>query len=302
MVVDKLDVAALRTAEARGWFASELELAQAGLGPDEYAQRIRKLLAAGVIKSFKTTVAVPPLLGGDWVFGAVMANARRPDGAANLLVKKLPFVTELVFNSGVPDGLGPNLAVTFYSRDFDAAARFVESSVGFQHHEVVKVASYSFSVAQPFSTDERLLIRRLVREPSSDRAALAAALGRDERWIGAKLDRLLWNEQNRSGVLRVQPEIDWSRVENYGHFHFLVETGHRPDQLARLVAELNLRPVLEGRPYRSQWVQLEADIWGIGDLMDRVTMLNQIAGIRVAGVLWNREVLINATWVGPLFE
>ena len=48
------------------------------------------------------------------------------------------------------------------------------------------------------------------------------------------------------------------------------------------------------------FVQVEADIWGIGKLLDTVAYLDQIAGVPGAAVLWNREVLIHAKWVPGL--
>ncbi|MBM3315322.1 Lrp/AsnC family transcriptional regulator [candidate division WOR-3 bacterium] len=301
MVVDRLDVAALRMAEARGRFASEAELAQAGLSPADYADRLQKLKQNGVIRGFKTTVAVPPLLGGDWVWAAVLANAARPLNAANALVQRLPFVSEVFINMGLPAGLGPNLGLLFYSRDFDTEARFIQSAAGLDYREVSRVAEYSFPVALPLSGDERQLVRHLVKNPDSDVAAIAGALGREPAWVRAKLDRLFWNELNRSGVVRVMPELDWSKVENYGHFHFLLETGHRPDQLSRLVAEQGFSVVRDGLPYRSRYVQVEADVWGVAELMDRANALEQVGGIRVAGVLWSREALVHADWVPALF-
>lgn len=302
MNLERPDLTALRLAERRGWFPSTAELAEARLDRDEFGRRLRRLKEAAVIREFRATLAVPPLLGGDWVWGAVLAQTGRPLNVASALIAKLPFVTEVMLNSGLPEGLGPNLALLFYSRDFDTEARFIQSVAGIEYHEVYRVAEYSFPVAMPLSSDERLLVRHVAKNPDADVMAIGAALGRDEKWVRAKLDRLLWNELNGSGVLRVQPELDWSRVENFGHFHFLIETGHRPEQLARLTAEQGLSLVLGGRLFRNRYVQLEADVWGVSELMDRVTFLNQIAGIRVAGVVWNRQATLNTAWVAKLVE
>jgi hypothetical protein len=300
VILEKNDVAALRMAEARGWFPSEGELARAELATAEYPERLRRLYAAGVIRSFKTTLVVPPLVGGDWVWAAMVASPKRALGAANSLSQRLPYVSEIVINAGLPEGLGPSLALLFYSRDFESETEFIRNSPDIGHHEVYRVTEYSFPVALPLSSDERELIRYLVERPDSDIAAAGSALGRNPAWMRAKLDRLLWSEANRSGVVRVQPEIDWSTVQNYGHFHFLLETGHKPDQLERLVAEEGFALVFAGRPYQGQYVQVEADLWGVGRLMDAVVYLNQIAGVRVAGVLWNRELVVNTRWVAGL--
>uniref|UniRef100_A0A7C4GBM7 Lrp/AsnC family transcriptional regulator n=1 Tax=candidate division WOR-3 bacterium TaxID=2052148 RepID=A0A7C4GBM7_UNCW3 len=302
MNLERLDLAALRLAERRGWFPTEAELAEVQLGRDEFGLRLRRLKEAAVIKGFHATLVVPPFLGGDWVWGAVLIQTGRPLNVASALMAKLPFVTEAIFNSGLPEKLGPSLALLFYSRDFDNQARFIQSVTGIEYHEVYRVAEYSFPMAMPLSSDERLLVRHVVKNPDADIAAIGSALGRDEKWVRVKLDRLLWNEMNRSGVLRVQPELDWSRVENFGHFHFLVETGHRPEQLVRLTSEQGLSLVLGGRMFRSRYVQMEADVWGVSELMDRVTFLSQIAGVRVAGVVWNRQATVNTGWVAKLVE
>jgi DNA-binding Lrp family transcriptional regulator len=300
MILERDDVAALRLAELRGWFPTDGEITAAGLKAADFAERLRRLCSLGIIRGFKTTLVVPPLLGGDWVWAAVLANARSGLGLANALAARLPFVSEIVLNASLPDGVGPNLAVLFYSRDFDKEAEFIRNAPGIDYHEVYRVAEYSFPVALPLSKDEKELVRYLVENPDSEIAEVGSALERTPTWVRAKLDRLLWSETNRTGVLRVLPEVNWSPVENFGHFHFLIETGHRPNQLQRLLGEAGLAVVFGGKTYRDRFVQVEGDVWGIGKLLDTVAYLDQISGIRVAGVLWNREVVINAKWVPGL--
>jgi DNA-binding Lrp family transcriptional regulator len=300
MILEKNDVAALRLAEARGWFPTDGEIAAVGLKSAEYTERLRRLCSLGVIRGFKTTLVVPPLLGGDWVWAAVLASAKRDLGLANALAAKLPFVSEIVLNTSLPEKVGPNLAVLFYSRDFEKEAEFIRNAPGIEYHEVYRIAEYSFPVALPLSKDEKELVRYLAKHPDSVIAEVGSEMGRDPTWVRAKLDRLLWSETNRTGVLRVLPEVNWAPVENFGHFHFLLETGHRPDQLGRLVSEAGLSVVFGGKTYQNRYVQVEADVWGIGKLLDTVTFLDQIAGVRVAAVLWNREVVINDKWVPGL--
>ncbi len=302
MILEKLDVAAIRLCEKRGMFPSEAELAGAGLGADDYQSRLRRLVAQGVIRSFRTVLVVPPLLGGDWVWAGVLANVTRPLGVANALVKKLPFVAEVILNSGLPEKLGPNLALLFYSRDFETEARFIRSAAGMEHQEVYRVAEYSFPIPMPVSTEERALLNYLIKHPESGIPAIGSALGRNPTWVRAKLDRLFWTEVNRSGVVRIQPEVDWSKADNFGHFHFLLETGHKPDQLVRMVSERGFELVLGGRTYRDRYIQVEADVWGVADLMQRVCYLNQITGINVAGVVWNERMTVNADWVAGLLD
>jgi DNA-binding Lrp family transcriptional regulator len=300
VILEKGDVAALRLAEARGWFPNDSEVTAAGLKPADYAERLRRLCSLGIIRGFKTTLVVPPLLGGDWVWAAVLANSKSGLGLANALAARLPFVSEIVLNASLPDRVGPNVAVLFYSRDFDKEAEFIRSAPGIEYHEVYRVAEYSFPVALPLSKDEKELVRYLVEHPDSEIAEIGSVLARTPTWVRAKLDRLLWSDTNRTGVLRVLPEVDWAPVENFGHFHFLIETGHRPERLAKMIDEAGLTVVFSGKTYRDRYVQVEADVWGIGKLLDTTAFLDQIAGVRVAAVLWNREVVINTKWVPGL--
>ncbi|MEO0073520.1 MAG: hypothetical protein ABIK43_02510 [candidate division WOR-3 bacterium] len=301
MMLEKADVMALRVAEEAGKLVSEEQLAAAGLERSEYQERINRLEKSGVIRCFKVVGAAPPLLGGDWVMGALMASAAQPVAAADALRRRLLFVTEILINCGVPAGLGPNLGMLFYSRDFETEARFIQDMSEFDYREVSRVADYSFPVAVPISADEKQLVHFLLANPGSDIAELSAGIGRDPVWLRVKLDRLLCGEHNPAGILRVQPEIDWSGVENFGHFHFLLETGHLPDQLRQLLAGTEFSLVRDGFPYRGRFVQVEADVWGTADLMEKIGSLERITGIRVAGVLWNREWTICDDWVKRIF-
>lgn len=302
MTVERADVAAIRLCEERGMFPSDGDLARHGLDRDEYGLRLGRLAAQRVIRGYGAVPVVPPLLRGDWVWAALLANVARPLGAANLLAAKLPYVADIVLNSGLPQDFGPNLAVLFYARDFQTAARFIRGTIEMEHYEVHRVADYSFPVKVALSGLERELLRFLVANPGAARDEVAAALDRPADWVQAKLDRLSWTPENRSGLIRIQPDVDWSKVENFGHFHFALVTGLRPDALEKLLGERSFELVFNGRPYRERYVQVEADVWGIADLMERVSFLNSIGGVRVAGVTWNERVFTNSTWAAGVFE
>ena len=57
---------------------------------------------------------------------------------------------------------------------------------------------------------------------------------------------------------------------------------------------------MAGKPYRERYVQVEADVWGVADLMERVTFLEQVTGVRVAGIVWNQRVMVSADWAPGL--
>lgn len=298
MIIEPADVAAVRLAESRALFPSPVDLARAGLEPDEYRRRIAQLVAAGVIRSFHLTLVVPPLMGGSWVWAAVLAQSDRPLESARHLVSRLPFVTEIVINASLPLGIGPNLALLFYSRDFETETRFIRSLTGLKQLEVFRIQEFSFPVSVSLSREEKSFIRFLMENAGLDSEAIAANFGQTVTWVQAKLERLFWTENNRTGVVRIQPTIDWTRVSNFGHFHFLVETSHRPEQLVKLLGDQGMGLVLGGREINGRYIGIEADIWGIARLMEQVEFLDRITGIRVAAILYNREVIINDEWVG----
>ncbi len=303
MIIEPLDVVALRLAEARSYFLAQHTqdfaalLDNAGMTGEDYIKRLHRLRQAGLIRSFHLTIIVPRLLGGKWVWAAMLAKTQNPLENAKILTSRLPFVTEILINSCLPQDVGPNLGLLFYSRDFDNEIRFIQASSGLQDVEVFKIQEYSYPVALPLSRDEQGFLRFLANNPQADIGAIVSAFGQNENWVRAKLDRLLWNEKNPSGVFRIQADIDWSVVNNFGHFHFLLETGHRPEQIVKLLGDEGFQLILAGRPVSGRFVGVEADVWGLSDLLRRVEFLEKINGIRVAGVIYHREVLIHSVWV-----
>lgn len=300
-ILEPLDIVTLRLAESRGWFADSDDLTRAGLDWNGYQKRLERLIALGVIRSFHLILVVPPFLGGKWAWGAVMAKtAAALEAVAQKLVGRLPFVTEIVLNTGLPVGIGPNLALLFYSRDFETETGFIQRFAEVSEVEVFRVQEFLFPVALPLSAEERKLLQVLSGDATQPPSAIAKALGQGEKWVRAKLDRLLWRESNPTGVIAIHASINWTVIANFGHFHFLLETGYRPEQLVKLLAGQGFELVLGGRLISRRFIGVEADVWGVADLLARVDFLEGIKGIKVAGVLYNREVIINDQWVKNL--
>ncbi len=303
MIIEPADVTTIRLAEARSYFLAQYTegfttlLENAELDWHNYQRRIHNLQKRGLIRTFRLTMVVPPLLGGNWVWAAMLAKSPNPLQHTKNLHGRLPFVTEVLINSSLPPNLGPNLGLLFYSSDLENEIRLIHSTSGLEDVEVFKIQEYSYPVALPLSRDEEALVRFLANNPQSDTSSIAGAFGQNENWIKAKLERLLWTERNRTGIIRIQAEIDWSVCANFGHFHFLLETGHRPEQIVKLVGDENFELVLAGRRISGRFVGVEADVWGIADLLHRIEFLERINGIRVTGVVYHREVLINNAWV-----
>jgi hypothetical protein len=263
MILEPQDIQALRLAETRPFYFEDPRLTTAGLTLTEFRQRIDRLTAAGIIRSFHLTLVVPPLLGGDWIWAGIMAKAEQPYELAHQLIARIPFITEVLFNACFPANIGPNLALLFFSRDFENETRFIQTLPGLREIEVFKIREYSYPVSLPLSGEEKAFVRFLQQQPAADAETIAARFGSNRNWVRAKLERLLWTEENHSGIIRIQPSIDWSKAENFGHFHFLLKTGHRPDQLARLIDDHNFSLVMSGRLISNRYLAIEADVWGI---------------------------------------
>ncbi len=297
VVLEPADLKALRIAEVWGWFPEEAELSPAGLDEAEYGRRLERLLQGGLIRSFHLTLVVPPLLGGNWVMAALQVKSDDPHSLAEDIVSRLPFVTEIFINTSLPSGIGHSLALIFYSRDFKNETRFIQNFSATSEVEVFRVEEYTFPVSLPLSREERAFLQFLYQNPTLPPGEIARSFGQSVNWVKAKISRLYWSRNNPAGVFRMQPSIDWSRCANFGHFHFLLETGHKPEMLEKMIAGQGFELVFWGRTGKRRYVEVESDVWGVADLLDRVSFLEKINGVRVAGVVHNRETIINDRWV-----
>jgi hypothetical protein len=297
MLLQPIHIQALRYAESRAYYYEDPGLTAAGFSLAEYRKLIAQLCAGGIIHSFHLTLMVPPLLGGTWVWAGILGRAEHPYETAHRLTTRLPFVTEILINSCFPANIGSNLALLFFSRDFENETRFIQNLSELHDVEVIKIAEYNYPVTLPLSSEEKKFIRFLIESPDADAETISARFGQNPNWVRSKIDRLLWTDKNPSGIFRIQPSIDWSKAENFGHFHFLLETGHRPEQIGRLLADQNFQMVMGGKPLAGRYITVEADVWGIPDLYQRIDFLEKLQGVRVAGLIYNQELLINDYWV-----
>ncbi len=297
MVLERSDLTVIRLLEKRGLFWRGEELSDAGIERDDFLEGVRRLVDSGLIRSFHLTLMVPPLLGGNWVLAALWARADEPRRSVSELVARIGFVNEIFINSGLPVNIGPNIALLFYSRDLEGETRFIKNLSGLSGVEVFRVQEYSFPVSLPLSREERTFLRFLADNPGIDLDGVARAFGQSAGWVQAKLDRLFWSDKNPAGVFRIMPSLDWTRCVNFAHIHFLVETGHRPEVLSKLIAAGGMELVLGGRQIAGRFVGVEADVWGIAEMMERGAFLNRLSGVRVIGVVYHQELLIQDEWV-----
>jgi DNA-binding Lrp family transcriptional regulator len=300
MQIDRTDLSILRATEWGGILSHNTALRKLKLADAEVGRRLKRLRDEGLVKGFHASLFVPLLLGKKWVWGCALVQTRKPDAVAQAIQARIPFVTEVLFNSSLPSAIGPNLSVLFYATNFTEVKRFLNEVPDIDYVEVYQIARYDFPLAQPFSSDENKLLQTIIAHPDASLAELARFVRKPEDWTQAKLDRLVWDPENPDGVILVIPEINWRVVENFAHVHFLLELSVSAKSVVSELAKSGLAPVLSGELFRNKYLQFETDLWGFSDLLRRKDTLNRVAGIHLAGLLIAEGNSVVSDWVPRL--
>ena len=295
MIIDKADLAILRHMEYSGRWLTPLS-EQLQIPFDEITARIKKIETEGVISGYKSTIFVPPFLGGDWIWGCILANAPERAKAINLILHKIPFINEIWLNSNIPLNLGHNLSAVFYSKEFDAVVKFLKELPEFSYIEAYRIANYSFPMTRIFSSEEKSLLRTLFNNPTANTQQLAEICQKNLSWVETKLDKLTWTPQNTDGVIIVLPEIHFNRIENFSHCHFVLEFNGKLDLFFDEFKALGFEIVLDGRLFQGRYLQLEADIWGFSDLIAKKLLLENYKEINICGIIFAEEMQVVSSW------
>jgi DNA-binding Lrp family transcriptional regulator len=300
MRIDPTDLKLLRAIEWGGIIACNSAVKELKLDETDVRERLERLRREGLVKGLKATIFVPPFLGRDWVWGCTLIQARRPAAVADAIRRKIPFVTEVLYNTSLPAGIGYNLSVLFYATDFPEVEKFLSEIRDIDYVEVYEIGRYSFPLAQSFSADEMHLLRSVAEHPDADLALLAKLTRKPLNWVQTKLEALVWDPDNTKGVILVVPEIDWRRAENFAHIHFLLETSVAPDSVVTELKKQGFTSVFEGRRYRKKYLQLEADVWGFEDLRAKKAALDATQGVSLSGILMSEDNTVVTEWVSGL--
>ena len=295
MLIDKKDLAILRHLERSGRWLTSLP-AQLKMTDEEISIRIKKMEIEGVIAGYKTTIFIPPFLGGDWVWGCLLATAADREKTVARILQKIPFVSEIWLNSNLPSHLGHNFSIIFYSKDFDTEIKFIKEIPEISYLEAYRISSFTFPMARIFSTEEKLLLRTVFDFPTADANKLGEICQKNASWIQTKLDKLVWTPQNKDGVIMVLPEIQFKRIQNYSHCHFILEISGNKDLLFDEFKTLGFDIVLDGRPFQGRYIQLEADMWGFNDIVAKKTFLETYKEVKIQGIIFAEEMRVNADW------
>jgi len=302
MQIDQTDLNLLRAIEWGGILACNSAVKDLKLQNEDVQRRLKRLRSEGLLQAYRTSVFVPPFLGGDWVWGCTLIQTRKADKVAETIHQKIPFVTEILFNAGLPSDVGPNLSILFYATDFGEVQKFLGETRDIDYVEVYQISKFSFPLAKAFSSDESKLLRAIAAHPEADLAQLAKVAGQTPAWTEAKLERLVWDPNNPEGVVLVVPEIDWRKCENFIHVHFLLELSVSTESVVQELGKKGFTPVLEGRLFRNKYLQLDADVWGFDNLRARKNELDAIKGIHLAGMLMAERNTVVTEWVTRLLS
>ena len=295
MLIDKTDLTILRHLERAGRWLGPLP-ERLKISPDDIQSRIKKMETEQVISGYKATIFVPPFLGGDWVWGCVLANAVEREQIINRILQKIPFINEVWLNSNLPSHLGHNFSIVFYSKDFDTEVKFIKEISEISYLEAYRISNYTFPLARIFSSEEKLLLKTIFTNPTADTSRLAESCQKNLSWIQAKLEKLTWTPQNTDGVIVVLPEIHFRRINNFCHCHFILEFTTEPDLLFEELKTLGFDIVLNGRPFQGKYIQIETDIWGFNDLIAKKTFLENYKDIKIHGIIFAEEMRVISDW------
>ncbi len=307
MKIDSIDLKIIHAIENGGKFflnAFPSVLSELNLKQEEIKNRLARIESENLIKKYKATILIPSFLGGDWVLACLLVDTSEPAAVIDQVIKKLPFVIEIFYNISIPKGIGPNLNILFYTKDFIASVQFLKEFSKIDYSEMHKLRDCSFPIPTPLTTNEKLILKEICLNPLISCEELTRLSSQDLTWIKEKINRLVVNpmyiQANSSpntSVLQILPEIDWAACENFRHVHFVVD---KPVDLT-IMKNCDFEPVMSGKPFRDRFYQLETDLWGFDQLVNKIESL-QNAGFNMKGlILADSNIVINH-WVNKLLD
>lgn len=293
MRIDAVDLRIIRRIENHGVpdrtvLARRLEL------PEEMvAERLRRLRKGGVIKGFGVSFFYPPLLGGEWYWALAQIEAAAPlEHLRHQLGKVLPHITDIAQHRSLPVGYCPNVTTLFYSQDPKRDLLLLKRVRAVQYVELYRISRFSFPVKRELSKIEWSILTTLYRNPDVDPSELAEHAKLSEREAAAKKANLLWDEENKTGIALILPNLDWTRVSNFMHVHVGLETSLTEGKLVRLLKSRGIDTVPYTPWFKKKYFQIERDIWALEQFVELFNLLGKIKKLTVMGVVMAKDVRI----------
>ncbi|HIE05906.1 MAG TPA: winged helix-turn-helix domain-containing protein [bacterium (Candidatus Stahlbacteria)] len=254
--------------------------------------QIAKFEKTKVIDSFGIRFFLPPLIGGKWYF--VLS---RISGVTEDVINKLEFPVEMGVNISIPDGLLPEITVSYYTQDPEKEELVLKGQKP-AYIETKILNEYDYPICLPLSQEEIKIVEILLQTPLISIKDLATELNLSPATIRAKLSRLQL-DKNRKGMLMIVPSINWSKIENFIHLHIGVETGISQEMVNERIKDLKLA---SAGWFRGTIYQLEFDLWEPADLTDILEKLKQIRDIKLVGLLIAKRSIVIDSWLADLMK
>ncbi len=303
MKIDQIDLKIIRQIESHGLNSLNYLTRHLSLSVETIRGRIRKLEDNGFIGRYVATLFYPPILGGEWHWALAQMETRKPLlDLERELQRIIPFTTEISYHQYIAIGSCPNVTVLFYTKELRKTLIELRRLKGIDYVEVYKIKKYSFPVKRELSQIEWWILNGLVQHPNSAIEDLAEHVSLTDKEVSAKLGSLLWNEENRRGIVLILPNLDWTKITNFTHLHVGLETSLKEAQLTRLLKARRLNSVPYTPWFKKKYFQVEADIWELQQLLRFFTALRKIKNIDIMGVVMVSELKIFEAGVGKFIQ
>ena len=277
MILDPIDLKLIRQLEMQGSIALSEFVSKFHIDTKQVLLRVKNFEDAGLITGYGLKVFVPAVLGGRWWRGCIFAEAALPVEPE----KTIPYLEEIIYNQTYPQGVAPNLSLLFYTQDLKNSYQVAQKLPGIKYCEFYKAGEYIVDQPRILLKNDWQAIAHLYKGRMNYHR-IHSILDNPETEDEVRLAHLVWHRKNRSGVVSIYPNFNWSAIQNFSHIHFAVTTKMRIKDLRKYLTTLGLAGNVTSR-HKKRYLQIEFDIWGFSDFQNIVNALNLPRRITLEG-------------------
>jgi DNA-binding Lrp family transcriptional regulator len=268
VIIDPIDLKLIRQLEMQGSVALGEFVSKFHIDTEQVLLRIKNFEDTGFITGYGLKIFIPAVLGGRWWRGCIFAES-----AASVEPEKtIPYLEEIINNQAFPMGVAPNLSLLFYTQDLKNSYQVAQKLPGIKYCEFYKAGEYNVNVPRILLKNDWAAIASLYKGRLTYHR-IHGILNEPETEHDVRLAHLIWHRKNRSGVVSLYPNFNWSMINNFAHVHFAVTTKLRMKDLRKYLATLGLAGNVTAR-YKKRYLQLEFDVWGFSEYQNIVNALN----------------------------
>lgn len=291
MIIDPIDLKLIRQLELLGSISSSDFVSKFHIDTGEVLLRIRNFESTGFITGYGVKLFIPAILGGKWYRGCVFAQTAGPVAPE----KTIPYLEEVIHNHTYPRGVAPDVSLLFYTQDLKNSYLTANKLPGVNYCELYKVGEYAVSTPRILLRNDWAAISTLFRGKLTY-ARIHQLLNDTETENDVRLAQLIWHKKNRSGIVSVYPNFDWSVIQNFGHVHFAVNSRLRVKELRKYIAASGLTGTITSR-FKKRFLQVEFDVWGFSDLQAIIQALSLPRRVSLEGCSYAHRNIVCDEWL-----